>query len=68
MKDKNGNNIELRGWVQHGSTRATEISQLEIYVGSVKTRIDLNMSCDEMVEWCKAHNLDVTDMREKDAA
>lgn len=63
MKDINGNTVEISGWTQHGSTANSEISLLEIRIGSTETRIRVNMSSDEMLAWCKAHGHPVTDMR-----
>ncbi|MEP3856123.1 MAG: hypothetical protein ABJM39_03645 [Porticoccus sp.] len=66
MKDINGNSVEITGWTQYVGTPDREISVLEIRIGGTETRIRVNISSDEMIEWCATHSHPITDMRNRD--
>lgn len=67
IKDRSGERVEIRGWAQYGGKNpltSIEITSLEINIGSNQLKIRLDMSGDDLLAWCRAHNLDYTDARE----
>ena len=56
--------VEISGWVQFtGESKDREIVKLEVRLGAIDTSAHIDMTGDEMVEWCKSHNHRYTDLR-----
>lgn len=66
MKTKNRiTDVEISGWVHMSAGKDYEITVLQIEFGEGETRIPVDLSGDEMVEWCKHHNHKCVDMRNR---
>lgn len=68
MRDSSGGAVEIRGWAQYGgadeSLESIELTFLEIRAGASQSKISLDMSCDDLIAWCREHGFGFTDMRE----